>query len=206
LPKQPNKNVLLFSIKNKANLKLKIDIRRDYINNHLQGQPLKVVETCAGEYGFIWNTLKKEFNIQQYIGFDQNPIVRGIIQGDAEQLISGVNVSQFNVIDIDTCESPWAILLNTTKVFKGQAVLFLTIGKVIEELSNFEKGCLGIPLNWEVGYDKMLFQKSIPYCLKEVQGKCELKDIILYWHEDLRGKATAYLAAFIDGSNNKQES
>ena len=121
-------------------------------------------------------------------------------------LVLGIKVDDFNVFDVDPYGLPWKIFSNLTKNFTGKAVVFLTAGNAIDirPLSNFERECLGIPLGWEnVPCSSVLFQKTIPYCLKRTSGKCECTDITLCWHESVVGHGVVgYICLFLDGSKN----
>src|SRR5437899_8556722 len=128
---------------------MKFHIRRITLEQARLGQ-LRVLDLCAGE-GTVWRSMKRIAPIADYVPVDIAPRLPGTLQGDVmdSRFLSAFDLSQFNVVDIDTYGEPWKPWRDIFERLTKKTVVFLTHGAVSSpggaNISDFAREAMGIP-------------------------------------------------------------
>jgi hypothetical protein len=145
----------------------KLALRRAILNR-FPTRPLKVLDCFAGE-GRLWETLKREYEVEAYVPIDTSPRQAGTLPGDAMLLVRSVGVDQFNVIDVDSYGEPWGALFTCLPLIGQPTCLFAThgYGKAFAWASSAVRRLLGIPRDWKIPHGKRLIQWHDDYLLRK---------------------------------------
>lgn len=108
------------------NPKVKLDLRRYFLNKYHADNPPRVFDCCQGG-GVMWGTLQKEFSIANYWGVDLKP-KKGRLKIDSVRILEQ-GISE-NVIDVDTYGEPWKHWLAMLPYIKKPMTVFLTIATI----------------------------------------------------------------------------
>lgn len=108
-----------------ANEKVKLDLRRYFLERYHVGQSPHVLDCCQGQ-GVIWSHLRKEFSVASYWGIDQKP-KKGRLRIDSARILAQPGWRQ-DVIDVDTYGSPWTHWEQILRHGNHAMTVFLTIG------------------------------------------------------------------------------
>lgn len=104
----------------------KLDLRRYFLKRYHEERTL-VFDACQGEQR-LWKTLRNEFSVQ-YWGVDTKP-GKGRIAIDSVRLLATPGW-RFDIIDIDTCGSPWRHWKALLPGVKQPTTIFLTEGATV---------------------------------------------------------------------------
>jgi hypothetical protein len=104
------------------NLEAKLELRRVALRAFKR--PLRVLDCFAGEQ-VIWDTLRRELKVADYLSFDLKP-KRGRLKLDSLRFLQGQRWAH-NVIDLDAYGSPWSHWVEVLKR-RIPCCVFLTIG------------------------------------------------------------------------------
>src|ERR1019366_2086972 len=86
----------------------KQELRRRVIQE-AQLEPLRVLDLFAGE-GQVWNSLRKQLNVQSYTPVDKDARQEGQIRIKiTPRVIQALDLTRYNCIDVDTYGEPWTI-------------------------------------------------------------------------------------------------
>jgi hypothetical protein len=134
-------------------LEAKISLRM-WLLNRMNITDVKVLDTCSG-LGMIWSEMEKHVHISQWVKCDIKPRAGGngmTLKMSASQSLAVMDLSDFNVIDIDTYGEPWEpYRIMLSRLTKPVAV-FLTHGRMVlgSDVTNSTKEAMKIPLDWEI--------------------------------------------------------
>ena len=132
----------------------KLIIRQTVIEEADVGS-LRVLDLFAGE-GNLWGRLREKFHVETYTPVDMAARQAGQIRFKiTPRLIAALDLSRFNVIDIDTYGDPFALWHEVLFRIKTRTVVFLTRGRVTYgagrmPISKHAKKVMGIPIDWDV--------------------------------------------------------
>lgn len=138
----------------------KIALRLDTLDRVLPGEPLRVLDCCAGE-GVVWDRLRELRPVASYVGIDLKPRRPGTLRGDSVRSLQVLDLSAYNVIDIDTYGEPWAHYFTALTRLTTPTALFLTHGAASHRssqtrLSLVARRHVGIPDGWQIPDSKIL--------------------------------------------------
>jgi hypothetical protein len=102
----------------------KLALRRRLLALH-PGE-LRVLDCCQGEMR-LWEKLRAEFPVQEYLGVDLKP-KPGRLKIDSVRLLDAPGW-KWNVIDVDTYGLPWTHWSAILRHLRHPATIFLTIGR-----------------------------------------------------------------------------
>lgn len=120
-----------------------------------QLEPLRVLDLFSGE-GHIWSGLKKQLHVESYTPIDKEHRQDGQIRMKiTPRIILALDLSRYNVIDVDTYGDPWTIWTELLPLIRQKTAIFLTRGKVTYgagkmPISKQMKQKMGIPTDWDV--------------------------------------------------------
>jgi hypothetical protein len=141
-------------------LRHKIELRREVCA--LLVQPLRVLDLYAGE-GRVWWGMKEFSQIESYTPVDQKPRMSGVIKMTVSaRTVRGFDLSQYNVVDVDTYGEPWEVWGELAKMITGETAVFLTHGHVSRQstmISKFLRAASGIPVEWDIPKDTSLARR-----------------------------------------------
>jgi hypothetical protein len=161
--------------------------------NHLPPDPVRVLD-CFGGSGLIWTAVQKKtgrriavlpIDIIDYGGF--------YLPGDNRSYLDSIDLSRFNVIDLDAYGIPYEQLASVFgRGFQG--VVFVTFIQSV-------MGCINHGLLRDVGFTNAMIEKA-PATLyrrgwEHFQNWLALKGVREIWHRSKHGKH--YLAFQMDG-------
>lgn len=110
-----------------TSLATKLALRRQLLRQYHAGQPLRVLDCCAGT-GAIWTRLRHEFPVSSYLGIDQKGGA-GLLKTDSRRVLAG-HAWDADVVDIDTYGAPWPHWLSVISDPRPTALtVFLTYGR-----------------------------------------------------------------------------
>jgi hypothetical protein len=127
------------------NPKVKLDLRRYFLNKYHAENPPSVFDCCQGS-AVMWTQLQKEFAVANYWGVDLKP-KKGRLKIDSVRILQQPGWS-FDVIDVDTYGEPWKHWLQIVKNANKATTIFLTIAVIKMggggNISNESMSILGI--------------------------------------------------------------
>lgn len=136
------------------------------LNNLPDKNEINVLDTYAGE-GIVWNNVKKlsdkKINI---VSIDTKEFKRAFLKGDNVRFLKSINLSEFDVIDLDAFGVPY----NQLKSIFGrvsECVVFLTF------IQSFYGG-LPLGLLSDIGYNKTMIRKIPTLFFKKGLKKMKL--------------------------------
>ncbi len=132
-----------------SHLRTKIRIRQDAIN--LIGKDsINVLDAYAGE-GIVWNRIRKEMPDIKIttLGIEKRKYLNpAVIMGDNRKVMKGLDLNQFDLIDLDAFGCPWEQLAICAKTAVQVPVvathIIVTLGPVPKPLL----AMAGIPDEW----------------------------------------------------------
>jgi len=132
-----------------SHLRTKIRIRQDAIN--LIGKDsINVLDAYAGE-GIVWNRIRKEMPDIKIttLGIEKRKYLNpAVIMGDNRKVMKGLDLNQFDLIDLDAFGCPWEQLAICAKTAIQVPVvathIIVTLGPVPKPLL----AMAGIPDEW----------------------------------------------------------
>jgi hypothetical protein len=139
-----------------SNLGAKLALRR-FTLRETAWPDLDVLDLCAGA-GHIWSALRSgqdRLPVRHYLPCDRSPrtSLAGTIRGEAVELAASLDLSRFNVIDMDTYGEPWPILIAAVERIARETMIFVTRGRggqSMASMSNCAKRVAGIPTEWPI--------------------------------------------------------
>lgn len=133
----------------------KIGLRR-WLLREMDITDARVLDACAGA-GQIWQTMTAHVTVSQWVRTDIQPRQAGTLKLSAVQIVSALNLDQFNVIDIDPYGEPWDAYLTLLPRLRHPTAVFLTRGRVTYSVaSNVVLTAVGIPLGWKIPHSVRL--------------------------------------------------
>ena len=159
-------------------------------------ESLYVLDLFAGE-GAVWKRLREEPKVEngekplevvKYTPVDQAAKQSGQIRMKiTPRLIAALDISRFNVIDIDPYGDPWLIWSEVLQRIERKTAVFVTRGKVTYgagrmPISNHSKAVLGIPQSWNVP-GKIELLDFADRC--QLLQQCETAHITAGWKTEL---------------------
>jgi hypothetical protein len=175
-------------------LRLKIEIRTKALAaaglTHV-----RVLDLCAGE-GDIWREMRKHVDVTSYVPVDRKPRAFGSIKGEALTIARAIDLTMFDVIDVDTYGSPWEIWLNLAQRIRSREVVCLTHGTTSQgggDISKFEMKILGIPRDWDIPNGPGIPRMAAQYALQAGLHDNDL-DLIAGYRVDLQNVSYYALA------------
>jgi hypothetical protein len=108
------------------NLSAKLAIRRWLLNRYHIGRPPDVLDCCQGS-GVIWTALRREYEVESYLGLDVKRKA-GRLACDSARYLEAAGWSH-DLIDVDTYGSPWRHWYAVLRNGGGEISLALTIGQ-----------------------------------------------------------------------------
>jgi hypothetical protein len=132
-----------------SHLRTKIRIRQDAIN--LIGKDsINVLDAYAGE-GVVWNRIRKEMPEIKIttLGIEKRKYLNpAVIMGDNRKVMKGLDLNEFDLIDLDAFGCPWEQLAICAKTAVQVPVvathIIVTLGPVPKQLL----AMAGIPDEW----------------------------------------------------------
>lgn len=171
-----------------ANLRQKVEQRLRGLA--VFSAPAIVLDCCMGP-GLIWQEIRKQQPVEEYMGLDLKP-QRGGLRMDSRRYCKSPAVARHSVIDIDTYGAPWEHYFAAADRIRSRWLVFLTIGQVM-------MGTQWLAVDDIIGrrfadMPQMLrakiAQSNAPHLLA-YPNKCGM---VLEWHEITRHKNAVYAA------------
>ena len=133
-----------------------LDIKVALRQNHLPGKKSLTVLDCYHGEGAIWNHIKRSTDKTiLMVGIDKKEI-DGVLQlkGDNLKFIRSMNLSVYDVIDLDAYGIPYRALREVLRnpTLKKRTVIFLTFIQTYH-------GCLPYDMLSELGYSRKMIRK-----------------------------------------------
>lgn len=146
------------------NLAAKLALRRNLLSG-MDG--FSVMDCFSGESEAIWKTLRKEYNLADYLALDIKR-KKGRLKIDSFKVLQGQRWTH-DVIDLDAYGSPWDHFGEVLKSDRHKLlVVFLTIGTtMMGNLSKWALIAMGVPANTPIGMHRQLSDYSVSSCLSE---------------------------------------
>ena len=148
-----------------SHLRVRLEIRRRLCRQ--LGEPLAVLDCCAAG-GAVWSALRAELEVAAYLPIDLKPQLPATLRADSRAILSHMDISRFNVIDIDTFSEPWDHWLRLAPRIARRLAVFLTHGHVAAgggNLSHLAREAMGLPARWQIPLGPALIRFSGSYCL-----------------------------------------
>jgi hypothetical protein len=124
----------------------KLQLRRHFLQKYHPQGTARVLDCCMGS-GFIWQELRREWQVAEYVGLDVKP-KKGRLKIDSARYLEAGGWNH-DCIDIDTYGAPWRHWLAVLRFAPAACTVFLTIGLVRMggggNMQNDAKNLLGIP-------------------------------------------------------------
>ena len=149
-------------------LRLKVEIRKRLLKE-TGLKPLRILDLYAGE-GLIWKEVGKNFKFSSYTPVDKAPRLPGTIKATVdEHFLQAFDMSQFNVVDVDTYGEPWLAWEILFPKIQHPTLFFLTHGAVSTrggcQISKLARQIMGIPKHWNIPQKRELAQLADKYIL-----------------------------------------
>jgi len=132
-----------------AHLDAKIALRRWALDAR-GWTSVSVLDLCAGA-GYIWSAMREHVTVTDYLSVDKVPRMATTIKAEAVDAARSLDVSRFDVIDIDTYGEPWEILFALApRLRRRPVVVYLTCGQLGQSISPSlaTMRLAGIPRAW----------------------------------------------------------
>lgn len=126
------------------NITAKVDLRMHFLKKYHPIGTARVLDCCMGS-GQIWNRLRTEWTLAEYVGLDLKH-KKGRLKIDSSRYLEAGGW-EHDCIDIDTYGSPWKHWINVLKFAQIPCTVFLTVGRggpLGVRLSNIEIDSMGI--------------------------------------------------------------
>lgn len=151
----------------------KIFIRKQAIKNLSE---IKVLDLFAGK-----NVLWKNIKTDKYFGIDNSPNKGKNLVADTHKIISSINLSEFNVIDVDSYGISFDIykhILSQKNLRKDTIVIYTAITNEFTKIQNVAKKEFG----FNEFYNKApsLFNARAIEFFYEMLGKYGIKEVYYY--------------------------
>lgn len=104
----------------------KLKLRRHFLNMYHRGDSHPRVLDCCQGSGVIWDTLRKEFDIGNYLGVDLKAKT-GRLTIDSKKLLTSDTLN-YDIIDVDVYGQPWEHYEAALPHIKKPTTFFLTLG------------------------------------------------------------------------------
>jgi hypothetical protein len=125
----------------------KLAVRRTILDD-LGAESLSVLDLYGGT-GLMWSTLRSEYTVSRYVPVDIKPKQRGTLIMTAAQASRTLDLSQFNVIDLDAYGGPWMPLMTVAGRLTRPTAIFITWGQVRSTIQNWMLAYHRLP-RWKV--------------------------------------------------------
>ena len=161
-------------------LPLKVQLRK-HVLDKAKLRTLRVLDLYAGE-GLIWRELQKSFRVESYTPVDKAPRIPGTIKANVTpRFLSGFDLREYNVIDVDTYGEPWLVWTHLFPRINRQTVFFLTHGAIMTPgggcmISRLARRALGIPMEWDIPRKRELSELAGRKFLTSQNTESEVKE------------------------------
>ncbi len=128
---------------------------------------MSVLDCFSGESEAIWSTLRKEYQISEYVALDIKA-KKNRLKIDSLRFLQAQKWA-FDVVDLDAYGSPWSHWMEVLKTKRqSEVIVFLTIGSaVFGRLSSIALRCMNLPAETPAGMHKQLSTESVSFMLAE---------------------------------------
>jgi len=166
---------------------------RSMVIKKAQLEPVRVLDLFAGE-GNIWNEMRRKNNsahvaVESYTPIDRVARQPGQIRFKiTPRLFEALDLSRFNVVDVDTYGDPFSIWHEILFHITCPTAVFLTRGRVTYgagkmPITQHAKRVMGMPVEWDVPGKIELLNYADRCCLLE---ECPTAQISFGFRIELR--------------------
>jgi len=167
------------------NLSAKVALRRHVLDaNGITS--CRVLDLFAGE-GHIWKAMAKHITLETYMPVDRKPRMAGTVKATiTPRFLSALDLTRFNVIDVDTYGEPWEFYLQLLGQITTPSAVFLTCGTLRQGgfgsggFSTVARKAIGIPDDWETPYSYELKRWAGEYILRSAMLRFQAKTPVRY--------------------------
>jgi hypothetical protein len=144
------------------NVEAKLGLRKEFIANGMS-----VLDCFSGEGEAIWSTLRKQYQITEYVALDIKA-KKNRLKIDSLRFLQSQDWI-FDVVDLDAYGSPWSHWMEVLKTNRqSEIIVFLTIGSaVFGRLSSVALRSMNLPKETPSGMHKQLSSESVSFMLAE---------------------------------------